>query len=112
MVDICDHQYTGSTINFAEATDFAEDPIKDIGSASSIIGAELYDACLMIYSSISEASSLGVLETLNDHICPSNSLLKYEDIFLKVQNMGEYRKDRKVLSFIIILTVSLLRCDY
>ena len=66
----------------------------------------------MIYSFISEALSLGLLETLNDCIRPSNSLLKYEDVFLKVQNMGEYRKDRKTLSFIIILTVSLLRCDY
>ena len=67
----------------------------------------------MIYSFISEALSLGLLETLNDCIRPSNSLLKYEDVFLlKVQNMGEYRKDRKTLSFFIILTVSLLRCDY
>jgi hypothetical protein len=92
---------TGGTINFAEATDIAEDPIKDIGSASSI-GVELYDAYLMIYSFTSEASSLGLLETLNDRIRSSNSLLKYEDIFPKVRNMGEYRKDGKTVSFIII----------
>lgn len=85
---------TGGTINFAEATDIAEDPIKDIGSASST-GAELYDAYLMIYSFTSEASSLGLLETLNDRIRSSNSLLKYEDIFPKVRSMGEYRKDGK-----------------
>ncbi len=85
---------TGGIINFAEATDIAEDPIKDIGSASST-GAELYDAYLMIYSFTSEASSLGLLETLNDRIRSSNSLLKYEDIFPKVRSMGEYRKDGK-----------------
>lgn len=66
----------------------------------------------MIYSFISEASSLGLLEILNDRIRPSNSLLKYEDVFLKVQNMGEYRKDGKTLSFIILLTVSVIRCNY
>lgn len=66
----------------------------------------------MIYSFISEASSLGLLEILNDRIRPSNSLLKYEDVFLKVQNMGEYRKDGKTLSFTILLTVSVIRCNY
>ena len=66
----------------------------------------------MIYSFISEASSLGLLEILNDRIRPSNSLLKYEDVFLKIQNMGEYRKDGKTLSFIILLTVSVIRCNY
>ena len=66
----------------------------------------------MIYSFISEASSLGLLEILNDRIRPSNSLLKYEDVFLKVQNMGEYRKDGKILSFTILLTVSVIRCNY
>eukprot|EP00571_Detonula_confervacea_P002410 CAMPEP_0172315400 /NCGR_PEP_ID=MMETSP1058-20130122/25061_1 /TAXON_ID=83371 /ORGANISM="Detonula confervacea, Strain CCMP 353" /LENGTH=1336 /DNA_ID=CAMNT_0013029473 /DNA_START=176 /DNA_END=4186 /DNA_ORIENTATION=+ len=85
---------TGGIINFAEATDIAEDPIKDIGSIGST-GAELYDAYLMIYSFTSEASSLGLLETLNDRIRASNTLLKYEDIFPKVRSMGEYRKDGK-----------------
>lgn len=85
---------TGGVINFAEATDIAEDPIADIGSASSV-GAELYDAYLMIYSFTSEASSLGLLETLNDRIRSSNQALKYEDIFPKVRSMGEYRKDGK-----------------
>ena len=66
----------------------------------------------MIYSFISEASSLGLLEILNDRIRPSNSLLKYEDVFLKVQNMGEYCKDGKTLSFTILLTVSVIRCNY
>ena len=84
---------TGGTINFAEATDIAEDPIKDLGSAGSN-GAELHDAYLMIYSFTSEASSLGLLETMNDRISGSaNTLLKYEDIFPKVRSMGEYRKD-------------------
>ena len=85
---------TGGIINFAEANDIAEDPIKDIGSASAT-GAELYDAYLMIYSFTSEASSLGLLETLNDRISTSNTLLKYEDMFPKVRSMGEYRKDGK-----------------
>jgi serine/threonine protein kinase/ABC-type glycerol-3-phosphate transport system substrate-binding protein len=85
---------TGGTINFAEATDIAEDPIKDIGSAGAN-GAELYDAYLMIYSFTSEASSLGLLETLNDRIRASNNLLMYEDMFAKVRSMGEYRKDGK-----------------
>lgn len=85
---------TGGIINFAEATDIAEDPVKDIGSLSST-GAELYDAYLMIYSFTSEASSLGLLETLNDRIRKSNTLLQYEDIFPKVRSMGEYRKDGK-----------------
>jgi len=86
---------SGGTINFAEATDIAEDPIKDLGSAGAI-GAELHDAYLMIYSFTSEASSLGLLETLNDRISgDANALLEYEDIFPKVRSMGEYRKDGK-----------------
>lgn len=85
---------TGGKINFAEATDVAEDPIKDIGSRGAN-GAELYDAYLMIYSFTSEASSLGLLETLNDRIKGSNEMLKYEDILPKVRSMGEYRKDGK-----------------
>ncbi len=85
---------TGGKINFAEATDIAEDPIMDLGSTSST-GAELYDAYMMIYSFTSEASSLGLLETLNNRIRDSNTLLKYEDIFPKVRRMGEYRKDGK-----------------
>ena len=75
---------TGGTINFAEATDIAEDPIKDIGSAGAN-GSEVYDAYLMIYSFTSEASSLGLLETLNDRIRASNNLLMYEDMFAKVR---------------------------
>mmetsp|Transcript_5419 Transcript_5419/g.7092 ORF Transcript_5419/g.7092 Transcript_5419/m.7092 type:complete len:986 (+) Transcript_5419:173-3130(+) len=85
---------TGGKINFAEAMDIAEDPIKDIGSASAI-GSELHDAYLMIYSFTSEASSLGLFETLNDRISETNALLRYEDIFPKVRSMGEYRKDGK-----------------
>jgi len=85
---------TGGVINFAEANDVAEDPIKDIGTKSST-GSELYDAYIMMYSFTSEASSLGLLETLNDRIRDSNRLLKYEDIFPKVRSMGEYRKDGK-----------------
>jgi len=85
---------TGGKINFAEANDIAEDPINDLGTTSST-GTELYDAYLMIYSFSSEASSLGLLETLNDRIRDSNSVLKYEDIFQKVQRMGEYRKNGK-----------------
>jgi len=85
---------TGGKIIFSEAQDIAEDPINDIGSASAV-GTELYDAYLMIYSFTSEASSLGLLETLNDRISQSNTLLKYEDMFPKVRSMGEYRKDGK-----------------
>lgn len=85
---------TGGLINFAEATDIAEDPIKDVGSAGAI-GSELHDGYLMIYSFTSEASSLGLLETLNDRIRESNNVLKYEDIFPKVRSMGKYRKDGK-----------------
>lgn len=85
---------TGGKINFNEAVDVAADPIADLGSSLSI-GAELYDAYLMIYSFTSEASNLGLLETLNDRIIESNTLLKYEDIYPKVRNMGEYRKDGK-----------------
>ena len=85
---------TGGKINFAEANDIAEDPIKDIGSSMST-GAELHDAYLMIYSFTSEASSLGLLETLNDRIRASNTLLKYEDMYPKVRSMGEYRKEGK-----------------
>ena len=85
---------TGGKIIFAEANDIAEDPIKDIGTSMSV-GSELYDAYLMIYSFTSEASSLGLLETLNDRIRASNQLLKYEDMYPKVRTMGEYRKDGK-----------------
>ena len=85
---------TGGKINFAEATDIAEDPIKDIGSSMSV-GSELHDAYLMIYSFTSEASSLGLLETLNDRIRASNNLLNYEDMYPKVRSMGEYRKEGK-----------------
>ena len=85
---------TGGKINFAEANDIAEDPIKDIGSSMSV-GSELHDAYLMIYSFTSEASSLGLLETLNDRIRANNNLLNYEDMYPKVRSMGEYRKDGK-----------------
>jgi len=85
---------SGGKINFAEATDIAEDPIKDIGSSMSV-GSELHDAYLMIYSFTSEASSLGLLETLNDRIRASNNLLNYEDMYPKVRSMGEYRKEGK-----------------
>lgn len=85
---------TGGTIKFAEAEDIAVDPILDIGSASAT-GAELYDAYLMIYSFTSEASSLGLFETLNERIREKTTLLQYEDIFPKVRNMGEFRKDGK-----------------
>ena len=68
------------------------DPISDIGSASAV-GAELYDAYLMIYSFTSEASSLGLFETLNDRIREKPMELDYEDIFPKVRAMGEYRTD-------------------
>eukprot|EP00804_Cyclotella_cryptica_P020261 CCRYP_015874-RB/>CCRYP_015874-RB protein AED:0.14 eAED:0.15 QI:553/0.71/0.62/1/0.85/0.75/8/0/1009 len=85
---------TGGTIVFSEAEDVAVDPINDIGSASAT-GAELYDAYLMIYSFTSEASSLGLFETLNDRIREKTTQLQYEDIFPKVRNMGEYRKDGK-----------------
>ena len=82
---------TGGTIKFAEAQDIAEDPIKDIGSASAV-GAEIYDAYLMIYSFTSEASGLGLFESLNDRIRENSERLQYEDIFPKVRKMGEYRK--------------------
>jgi hypothetical protein len=81
---------TGGTIVFSEATDIAVDPINDIGSRNAI-GAELYDAYLMIYSFTSEASSLGLFEALNDRIREKTVELRYEDIFPKVRNMGEYR---------------------
>ena len=75
---------TGGKINFAEAGDIAADPIADLGSSSSPIGKELHDAYLMIYSFTSEASNLGLLETLNDRISESTELLKYNDIYPKV----------------------------
>jgi hypothetical protein len=81
---------TGGDIIFSEAEDVAIDPINDIGSANAV-GAEIYDAYLMIYSFTSEASSLGLLETLNDRIREKTVELEYEDIFPKVRNMGEYR---------------------
>lgn len=81
---------TGGTIIFSEAEDVAVDPINDIGSANAV-GAEIYDAYLMIYSFTSEASSLGLFETLNDRIREKTVELQYEDIFPKVRNMGEYR---------------------
>lgn len=84
---------TGGEINFEEADDIAVDPILDIGSTAKP-GTELYDAYLMIYSFTSEASNLGLLETLNDRI-QGNDFVKYEDIFPKVRSMGEYRKDGK-----------------
>ena len=85
---------TGGKIVFSDAHDIAVDPILDIGSKNKP-GAELHDAYLMIYSFTSEASSLGLLETLNDRISASNTLLKYEDMYPKVRSMGEYRKDGK-----------------
>jgi hypothetical protein len=75
---------TGGKIKFEEATDIAADPIQDLGSSSSPIGKEIYDAYLMIYSFTSEASNLGLLETLNDRISESTELLKYNDIYPKV----------------------------
>jgi hypothetical protein len=81
---------TGGSIIFAEAEDIAGDPINDLGSANAV-GAEIYDAYLMIYSFTSEASSLGLLETLNERIREKPLELQYEDIFPKVKNMGEYR---------------------
>lgn len=75
---------TGGIINFAEARDIAADPIADLGSSSSPIGKELHDAYLMIYSFTSEASNLGLLETLNDRISESTELLQYNDIYPKV----------------------------
>ncbi|KAL7516874.1 hypothetical protein ACHAWX_002366, partial [Stephanocyclus meneghinianus] len=85
---------TGGTIVFSEAEDIAVDPIKDIGSASSV-GEELYDAYLMSYSFYTEASGLGLFETLNERIREKATMLQYADIFPKVRNMGEYRKDGK-----------------
>jgi hypothetical protein len=85
---------TGGKINFADATNIAEDPIKDIGSSMSV-GLELHNAYLMIHSFTSKASSLGLLETLNNCIRANNNLLNYEDIYPKVRSMGEYRKNGK-----------------
>jgi len=85
---------TGGTIIFSEASDIAVDPITDIGSADAV-GAEIYDAYVMIYSFTREASSLGLLETLNERIRENTVNLQYEDMFPKVRNMGEYRKDGK-----------------
>ena len=111
-------QCTGGKINFAKASNIAEDPIMDLGSAS--IGAELHDAYLMTYLFTTEASSLGLLETLNDRIRASNNLLKYEDIFPKVQQMGDYCKDGKTKIdvliadgdfFVPLVRLDLLECD-
>jgi hypothetical protein len=68
----------------------------DLGSFTSI-GTELYDAYLMQYSTSTEASFLGLLETLNERIKTIYNplLLQYEDIFPKVRTMGEYRKGGK-----------------
>lgn len=94
---------TGGEILFTEATDIAVDPINDIGSASAI-GAELYDAYLMIYSFTSEASSLGLFETLNDRIREKTVQLEYEDMFPRVRNMGEYRKEAANIQLLIQLS--------
>ena len=84
---------TGGTIQFSEAKNIFKDPIKDLGTKTSP-GSEVYDAYLMVYSFTSEASSLGLLETLNERIS-KKSQLQYLDMFEKVRAMGEYRKDGK-----------------
>jgi hypothetical protein len=88
------HECTGGTIKITDAKDIAVDPILDLGSMAKP-GVEMYDGYLMIYSFTSEASSLGLFETLNERIIDKNDLLEYEDIFPKVRSMGEYRKDNK-----------------
>lgn len=88
------HNCTGGTIKITDAKDIAVDPILDLGSMAKP-GVEMYDGYLMIYSFTSEASSLGLFETLNDRIIDQNELLEYEGIFPKVRSMGEYRKDNK-----------------
>ncbi len=85
---------TSSRIIFNKANDIAKDSIKDIGLSMSI-GLELHDAYLMIYLFTSKALSLGLLETLNDCIRTSSTLLNCEDIFPKVRSMGEYHKGGK-----------------
>jgi hypothetical protein len=87
---------TGGTIHIVSSTDISNDALVDLGSFTSI-GTELYDAYLMQYSTSTEASFLGLLETLNERIKTISNplLLQYEDIFPKVRTMGEYRKGGK-----------------
>eukprot|EP00930_Biecheleria_cincta_P068366 TRINITY_DN5574_c0_g1_i4.p1 TRINITY_DN5574_c0_g1~~TRINITY_DN5574_c0_g1_i4.p1 ORF type:complete len:1004 (+),score=184.27 TRINITY_DN5574_c0_g1_i4:103-3114(+) len=83
---------TGGKINFAEANNVFEDPIKDVGTKMAT-GLELYDGYLMSYSHFPEASALGLAETLNDRIAASNGRLKWEDFFEQVQQQGQYRRN-------------------
>lgn len=83
---------TGGNIIFSEANNVFEDTTRDLGTRTSR-GSELYDAYLTIYSLTAEASSLGLIETLNERIRTDNQRLKYQDILPMVRYMSEYRKD-------------------